>query len=173
MLRQWRAVWRQAVAQVWQLRMHSSSSRGLGLGMAGPPLIERCVAGPHDGDGAGRGAELLVKVGSFFGRWHETAPTTLRTTVAATLARACGVSGCPPLIAGGMEESMRNLGCVAAAALAAISLCGVSNAAVRAIDFFPEGEQIDNIIMFRFLGPSGVTIEQTRLVAEFTTANGF
>ncbi len=67
-------------------------------------------------------------------------------------------------------------GCVASALVAgAVSLAGASgaHAAVHAIDFFPEGEQINNIIMFRFLGPTGVTIEQTRLVAEFTTANEF
>jgi len=57
---------------------------------------------------------------------------------------------------------------------AAVSLtAGHARGAVHTIDFFPEGEQIDNILQLRFLGPSGVTIEQTRLVAEFTTSNGF
>lgn len=70
---------------------------------------------------------------------------------------------------------MSKFGFVSSAVVAAgLSLCaGASSAAVRVIDFFPEGEQIDNIIMFRFLGPTGVTIEETRLVAEFTTSNGF
>jgi hypothetical protein len=54
-----------------------------------------------------------------------------------------------------------------------LAAAGDARAAVYTVDFFPQGEQINNILMLRFLGPSGVTIEQTRLVAEFTTANGF
>lgn len=52
-------------------------------------------------------------------------------------------------------------------------IAGAAQGAVYTVDFFPSGEQIDNTIMFRFLGPSGVTIEETRLVAEFTTAADF
>ena len=70
---------------------------------------------------------------------------------------------------------MLQSGFVSAALVAAgVSLCaGASSAAVHTIDFFPEGEQANNLLMLRFLGPTGVTIESTRLVAEFTTSNGF
>lgn len=69
---------------------------------------------------------------------------------------------------------MRRSTCVYGVVAAALSgLSGAAHAAVHPIDFFPSGEEVDNLIQLRFLGPTGVTIEQTRLVAEFTTANGF
>ncbi len=41
------------------------------------------------------------------------------------------------------------------------------------IDFFPEGQQINNTIQLRFLGPGEGTITGVRLNVDFTTAAGF
>ena len=66
----------------------------------------------------------------------------------------------------------------AAAAVVVAALIGLITAPALAgdpyvIDFFPEGEHIDNTIQLRFLGPSEGTVTNARLSVDFTTAQGF
>ena len=62
-----------------------------------------------------------------------------------------------------------------AAAAAGVLACatGVARADEYIVDHFPEGQQIDNIIMLRFIGPIEGTITGATLFVDFTTAQNF
>ncbi len=62
------------------------------------------------------------------------------------------------------------------ALLSSLVLCAGSTAASAVpyvVDFFPDGQQINNIIQLRFIGPIEGQITQSRLFIDFTTAQGF